>query len=301
MDRQLAAAPPRGHLADMAPISTPCSASARPKPSPGRGSRRALLAGLVMTCVLVGCAGLLRAPEPTAPAPWPAGVGLRTGSLPSSTGCALDWRLYRPAQPATNGLVILAHGFLRSQARLRDLALALADAGLPVATLNLCNMRPWNGSHTQNAQDLRALTTALGARRVLYAGFSAGALAALLAARSDPNAVGVLTLDLVDAGGIGARAAAGLRVPLVGLAGEPTNCNAGDNAQAVFAAQPRARRQRIPGAGHCDFESPTDRLCQRVCTDPTPTGPARRATIIALAVGEARGLLIDATPPPARR
>lgn len=258
-------------------------------------------AAWLAAALLVGCAGLLRTPAP-APAPvWPDGVRVRDGSTPSGTGCTLHWRLYQPARPTGGGLVVLAHGFLRSQARMRDLALALAASGLTVVTPDLCNMRPWNGSHTRNAEDLRAIATALGARRVLYAGFSAGALAALLAARADPHAVGVLTLDLVDAGGVGARAAGGLRVPLVGLAGEPTNCNARNNARPVFAAQPAARVSTIPGAGHCDFEGPTDRLCERVCTDPRPDAPSPRPAIVALAVAEAVGLLArrdKATLPP---
>ncbi|MCF7978272.1 MAG: hypothetical protein K9L82_09680 [Chromatiaceae bacterium] len=116
-------------------------------------------------------------------------------------------------------------------------------------------------------------------RRVIYAGFSAGALAALVAARNDPHALGAVTLDLVDAEGIGEKAARDLDKPLIGLAGESTNCNANDNARAVFASTSWARVTRIAGAGHCDFEAPTDDLCELVCTDPDQAGVERTAEL----------------------
>lgn len=111
-------------------------------------------------------------------------------------------------------------------------------------------------------------TRRAGATGVIYVGFSAGALAALIAARHDPDALGAVALDLVDAQGLGERAARQLGKPLIGLSCEPTNCNANDNARAIFAGPALARSTRIPGAGHCDFEAPTDALWELVCIDP---------------------------------
>ncbi|NBC47257.1 MAG: alpha/beta hydrolase [Gammaproteobacteria bacterium] len=220
-----------------------------------------------------------------------------TGTLRSATGCRLDFRLYKPnehpthdspVEPATlearkPALVILGHGFLRSQERMSGLAKALATQGISVATLDFCNMRPWDGRHQQNGLDMIALAEHLkarvGAGQIVYSGFSAGGLAALIAARNDPYAIGAVTLDLVDAQGIGRRAARELDKPLLGLAGEPTNCNAGNNARAVFAASDYARVQPIPGAGHCDFEAPTDALCEFLCEDPDNRSPAVTATL----------------------
>jgi hypothetical protein len=150
-----------------------------------------------------------------------------------------------------------------------ELAKAIAKTGIPTATIGFCNMRPWNGRHEQNSDDMIALASHLapkvGARASLYAGFSAGGLAALIACRNDPHSLGVVTLDLVDAQNLGKRAAVDLRKPLVGLMGEPTNCNAQGNGQAVFDASPGSMLHRIVGAAHCDFEAPTDRLCELVC------------------------------------
>lgn len=218
-----------------------------------------------------------------------ASLQIRSGSLTSSTGCQIHYRLFfshpdnnvtatstfgetaqaDKSQPAKNhDLVILAHGFLRNQQRMQGLAARIAAAGYPVATLDFCNQRFWKGAHEQNAHDMIALANHLGAERRLYAGFSAGGLSALLAGREDAQAQGVLTLDLVDAGTQGQAAARDLEPPLLGIAGAPTNCNALNNADPVFDVAARSSLKRLPKASHCDFESPTDALCQLVCTDP---------------------------------
>lgn len=220
---------------------------------------------------------------------------LEHGVLHSTTGCPLAYRLYRPEAPTRSArapvLVVLAHGFLRSQARMRGLAQAIAAAGLPVATLDLCNMRPWAGRHQQNGLDMIALARHLQADvddgERIYAGFSAGGLAALVAARQDRQALGVVTLDLVDAQGLGERAARQLQRPLLGLAGAPTNCNARGNAEALFAEHEQARLLRIPQAGHCDFEAPTDALCEWLCTDPAAGAAPEKARLRAWVVRQA--------------
>ena len=261
---------------------------AKPATSPRVSARclRSPLLTLAAALVLGGCSGLLLTGNDDRtvvedPAPLPPGIVRLSGTTPSSTGCDLDYRLYRPEKTDSRDLVVLGHGFLRSQERMTDLAVALAVDGVPVVTLDFCNMRPWNGRHVQNADDMIRVARALDAERIVYAGFSAGALAALVAGRNDPKAIGIVTLDLVDAQGIGRRAATGLDKPLFGLVGEPTNCNAGDNARGVFALSETARLRRIAGAGHCDFESPTDSLCRLLCDDPDSTAPSQRPSIIA--------------------
>ena len=243
--------------------------------------------------LLCGCSALTpRSDANGASAAPPLGVAITAGQLTSATGCALAYRTYRPTSPVDNGdWVILAPGFLRTERRLRDLAVTLATTGVQVATLDFCNQKPWAGRHVQNASDMQALARHLGAQRVVYAGFSAGGLAALLAARGDPRAIGVVTLDLVDAQGLGVRAAAGLHKPLLALAGEPTNCNAGGNGRIVYAIAPRARVQHIAGAGHCDFESPTDTLCALVCQDPDGARRSHRRQVIVDASAAVSALL----------
>lgn len=228
-----------------------------------------------LVLMLAGCSGLLLHPSPDADsaAALPKGVSMAPGALRSSTGCGIDYRLFSPpgdkgVTAAGEDLVVLAHGFLRSQDQMQGLAAALARSGVRVATLDFCNATPWDGGHVQNSLDMQALAHRLDARRVIYAGFSAGGLAAVIAARNDPSAIGVVTLDLVDTQGLGVRAANSLGKPLLGLTGEPTNCNASDNGRAVFAAADQAHVKHIAGAGHCDFEAPSDRLCELICQDP---------------------------------
>lgn len=212
-------------------------------------------------------------------------------SFLSETGCRVDHRLYRPQRPRTDAVIVLAHGFLRDQRRMEGLARRLAEDGVPVATLSFCNSRPWDGRHVQNGLDMRRLADQLHARRVLYAGFSAGALSAVIAARDDPRSVGVLALDLVDDGRLGARAARGLEVPLVDIRGDASPCNAQNNGLAVAAASPQAELIPIRGASHCDFESPTDWLCRSLCARGKSGAEVQRRQIIDTSVAAAERLL----------
>lgn len=250
----------------------------------------AAAAAALLTAALGACQRPARLDQP-ARAAVSSSVGFETGTVRSATGCSLEYRLYRPSVPAAEGIVVLAHGFLRSQERMEGMARALAAAGLTTATVDFCNMHPWDGGHYQNGLDLTAVAGALGARQVLYAGFSAGGLAALVAGERDADAVGVLALDLVDAGGLGLRTARALEKPLVGLMGEPTACNARANGLPVFAASPLGDVRTVPGAGHCDFETPTDWLCRLVCEQPQPAGDALREQIVAATVDAAVALL----------
>ena len=221
-------------------------------------------------------------------------VSVDSGSLRSSTGCRIDYSVHRRARDERPADVVLSHGFLRDRQRMAGLAGALAEAGLPTVTVDLCNMKPWDGAHRENADDMRAVARRLAGPRPIYAGFSAGALAAVLAARADPSARGVLALDLVDQDGLGEDAARGLTQPIFGVVGEPSDCNADNNGLAVFAAARRAEWIRITGATHCDFESPTDAACRLLCepSDRSPWTAARiRSWIIDEAVAAARRLL----------
>jgi hypothetical protein len=132
----------------------------------------------------------------------------------------------------------------------------------------------------------------LGAEATLYAGFSAGGLAAVVAGRQDPGALGVVALDLVDQDAIGVAAASGLDAPLVGLVGEPSACNAQNNGLAVYDVHARAEVIPVPGATHCDFETPTDGLCRLVCEPgDRPPHASPRPRIVELTTRAVAGLL----------
>jgi pimeloyl-ACP methyl ester carboxylesterase len=249
-----------------------------------------VIISLMLALLTTGCAGPL-APRDGAVPSLAGGVRVTPGSIGSSTGCRLDTLVYRADRAAGGDLVVLAHGFLRSQEHMQELAFSIAGSGVRVATLDFCNPSVLAGRHVQNARDMVEVARTLGARRVVYVGFSAGGLAALIAARIDPRAVGVLTLDLVDSQGLGTLAAPGLDRPLLGLAGAPSNCNAFGNGWAVFAAAPRARLERIANASHCDFEAPTDNLCKLVCQAADHAAAMPRRQIIVSATRAVHALL----------
>jgi hypothetical protein len=79
--------------------------------------------------------------------------------------------------------------------------------------------------------------------------------------------------------------------------GEPAPCNAQANGLAVFAANRLSRVETIRGASHCDFESPTDWLCERVCARADAGTATRREHILAEAAAAVRALVsADAAP-----
>ncbi|MGB5777335.1 MAG: hypothetical protein WBP89_22010, partial [Sedimenticolaceae bacterium] len=269
-------------------------------PNPTRS--RYLLPGLLLAAIsaaalLVGCQAIV-APRPeiaqAVTTDAAVQVSVETGVLTSSSGCRIEYTIYRPGDADGPVEIVLAHGFLRSKARMAGLATDLAAAGFATAAIDLCNMRPWDGAHRQNADDMRRVAAQLGSTGVLYVGFSAGGLAALLAASADAGSLGVVTLDLVDLDGMGELAATTLSRPLVALVGEPSRCNAQNNGLPVFAAAPNAEVRLIEGATHCDFETPTDGLCRLACEPadrPAADSQRIRAQIVKTAVAAAGRLL----------
>lgn len=245
--------------------------------------------GLVLLLTPAGCAWLSPTPDPLVA----DGVRISDQHLTLPDGSVLAYRGYQPtAVCADRTWIILAHGFLRDQTQMRDLALALAQAGFQVATLNARHDSVFNGAHVKHGRDMIHLADHLQARERLYAGFSAGGLAALLAARTDPRAIGVLTLDLVDSQMLGQHAAEGLPVPLIALTGAPGNCNANQNAAPIYQRVSQVHLRTFPTASHCDFESPSDWFCEWICEQPvsSDSGDSRTA-IIQHSVAEIEQLL----------
>ncbi|WP_242470670.1 alpha/beta hydrolase [Thiocystis violacea] len=229
------------------------------------------------------------------------GVTIARGLVTSVSGGARPYRWYRPAPMSARAgdLVVLGHGFRRGQEHMDGLARALARAGFPTVTLDFHADPPWAGHHFRNGLDMIRVADALGARRVVHAGFSAGGLAALAAGRNDPRTLGVVTLDLVDADGLGGLMAAGFDRPLIGLVGEPSSCNAYNKGLSVLTVGRRATIARFAGSDHCDFESPTDWLCRLLCAGGAVRGEERREAIIREAVS-AVGRLMSAGPTESR-
>jgi dienelactone hydrolase len=198
--------------------------------------------------------------------------------------------LYRPATAAKPGAVILVHGFTRTRATMRGHAEALARAGWLAVAPDL----PYAVDSRDNARALRDLIEWLtrsegpahgdprlpgqpAVQRVVLIGFSAGGLAALLAADA-PHVAGYIGLDPFDRpSGVGAEAARRLQVPAYLVRAPSSACNAYAIAEPWVAALPNLVEDRvIERASHCDFEAPTDWLCRMLCGR---TDAARQQTI----------------------
>jgi pimeloyl-ACP methyl ester carboxylesterase len=175
----------------------------------------------------------------------------------------IQYTLHSPETPARQH-VILAHGFLRNPQTMHQLAESFAKSSIQPACIKLKRSTPWNGKHAENARDMIALREALGWKSVIYAGFSAGGLSALLAASEDEACAKLLLLDPVDHGSLGMDAASKIRVPTLAMLGKPGPGNAHRNASAMLAAIPGCRVIDIPDAIHCDFEAKPSALCHRL-------------------------------------
>jgi pimeloyl-ACP methyl ester carboxylesterase len=202
-------------------------------------------------------------PDYGAPGPYAVTT---TADLHSPGGsCTVPFTEFTPAGGPAAPLLVLTHGFMRTEAVLADLAEHFASWGLPVATTGLCHSTILDSDPPADAGDLVAFKQMLGGTDVIYGGHSAGGLRSVLAASADPLTVAVLGLDLVDGDDLALAAAPSLTVPLYGLAGEAGECNSDANGLAVYAAAPSARVLRVTEADHCDFEAPTDWMCTMLC------------------------------------
>jgi len=213
----------------------------------------------------------------------PAGFGASTLRADVATrewefdGARLRVELHAPSRSSADA-VVLAHGFLREPANLAGYARAIAADG----RLALVPGMPSRVDSRANGRALSALVArlregAFGHRvdRVVLVGFSAGGLSALLAAGS-PGVAGYIGLDAFDRpSGTGLEAARALAVPVVLLHGAPAFCNAYNISAPWRAAVPRLEKDlRVEGAGHCDFEWPTDAGCTLACGAVHPAAQA---------------------------
>lgn len=250
---------------------------------------KAVLALVPLAASLAAVAQVARAQNAAADysLPGPYAVQEIRGYFRNADGRNIPYIRYRTRGAPQKVLVVLGHGFSRSQANMRGIARHYAGWGLDVATLDFAYSRPWNVDHSRNGRDMAALARTLTNGPVIYAGYSAGGLAAVIAASRDPGTRGVLGLDLVDSGSTAARLASQMDIPVFGILGESQSCNSRGNGLAVFQAAPRGRAIRVREAGHCHFENPTDWLCSAFCDSPLRnyTESEVRRRILGLATG----------------
>lgn len=245
-------------------------------------SRRSLILALLL---LEGCAHVAAPAHRVLSRPLELADGRVLDAVHESQASAQGCRLYsvrfEPPGFPDQTLVVLAHGFLREPDTLAGLARALAASGLRVLVPRLCPWRAGSSAHWRNGMALIELADRLKARRVIYVGFSVGALSALIAARHDPRAVGLVTLDAVEADALSAPHVADLRVPVLALWGEPSRCNAWQRARPILARAPCIESRTFAATSHCAFESPSDWRCRLLCESGATDWANPRAAITA--------------------
>ncbi len=239
--------------------------------------QRAASALLAAVLGLVACTGPRVQQDLAVQASPAVGAGISMSSpAPHTVETVLDGRrtrvdIFAPAGKADSA-VILVHGFTRTRTSMTGHGQMLARAGLLAIAPDL----PYLVDSRDNARALADLVAQMregrlapAAERIVLVGFSAGGLAALLAAGS-PGVVGYIGLDPFDRpSGIGREFARTLAVPAVLLRAPPSACNAYSIAAPWAQALPRVELDRvIEGARHCDFESPSDWLCRLACGAP---------------------------------
>jgi pimeloyl-ACP methyl ester carboxylesterase len=190
-----------------------------------------------------------------------------TGRLTTSGGSRLTYDMYQPRKSEVTTPLLLAHGFARRRQNMAGMAVHMARWGLTIVNIDLYHLRPWRINHHQNGADLAELADHLGFNEVVFAGFSAGALASVIAGAHSRAAVGVLALDPVDFGTVGQQAARQLPVPLYSIFAELTTSNAIFKGMPIIEATSRARAIRIVEASHCFFEFPTNIICRLLFHD----------------------------------
>lgn len=206
-------------------------------------------------------------------------VTATASSMTGVRGCTVEFEVYKPGQQITDTHVILAHGFRRDLSRMRGWAEHWSAMGIPVVIPSLCNSSWFKGRHDKNAEDLVALRRQLDIDSVLYAGFSAGGLAAYLAALDDPATRAYLGMDSVDSGDLAADSKHHLNAPVLFLVGESSSCNARQNFIQVIDKWEYEHRF-LAGASHCHFEWPHDKRCDWVCGRKEDLEPEQSQAII---------------------
>jgi len=187
------------------------------------------------------------------------------GLIVSPTGCEVAYTYFRPSVGSQEVLVILGHGFMRSKKRMKRLAQHLASWGLSVVNVEFCNSKFWAGHHDRNGADMVAVSQKISAGKIIYVGFSAGGLAAMVAANMDNNTLAFFGLDMVDNKGLGKKIAPNMTVPFYGLIAAPSACNANNNGLNSYALSPHSNVIKVEDTSHCHFEFPVDGKCSFVC------------------------------------
>ena len=190
-----------------------------------------------------------------------------------SDSLQMDYTLYNPINHESEVSVLLVHGFSRDQSVMAGFAEHFASWGLPTITMNLLHSSIIDNDPVLDALDINILADQVGqGLPIVYVGHSSGGMRSVLAASQNSNVIGVLGLDLVDALYLGTdnqyyglSVASNLMIPVWGMFGESSACNANSNGVNIFQEVVQGNAVIITEADHCDFELPTNFFCSLLC------------------------------------
>ena len=200
----------------------------------------------------------------------------------SVTNCSnMNYSIYTPNGVLNPSVVVLGHGFARGPDTMVGWADHLASWGVEVLLPTLCHYNILLGvDHEMNGKNMVELAQHNLSNTNIYAGHSAGGLAAIIAASIDSNSLGVLGLDTTDTEGIpgvpdfiGQQYANTIQGVGFYIQGEPSSCNADNNGLDLFEMMNESYIVKVEDADHCDFEQPTDTVCEMSCENSNATVP----------------------------
>ena len=196
----------------------------------------------------------------------PYEIEIYNGYFSTSNGDSTEYRIISPINGPIAPHIILAHEFISTHDYLLDFSQHYASWGLKVATMNQLHSSLIDNDPIQDAEDFILLSNqAFGGGDVIYAGYSAGGLRAMIASALDTNTIAFFGLDIVDIDDLGQSYAQGLNIPIFGLAGEESSCNSQSNGIGVYNEAENSKLLRITEADHCDFQSPNSFICTFLC------------------------------------
>ena len=203
----------------------------------------------------------------------PFEVSSASYTMTVSDSSQMAYSLYYPVNHESEVIVLLAHGFSRDRSVMAGFAEHFSSWGIKTITINLLHSSIFDNNPILDALDINIVADQIGqGLPIIYVGHSSGGMRSVLAASQNSNAIAVLGLDLVDDLYPGTdnqyyalSAVSNMMVPVWGMFGESSACNANNNGVNVFQDAVQGNAVIITEADHCDFELPTNLLCSLLC------------------------------------
>ena len=203
----------------------------------------------------------------------PFDVSSGSYAINTTDSSQMDYSVYYPVNHESEAVVLLVHGFSRNRGVMTGFAEHFASWGFKTITMDLLHSSIVDNNPILDALDINILADQIGqGLPIIYLGHSSGGMRSVLAASQNSSAIAVLGLDLVDALYPGMdnqyyaqSAVSNMMIPVWGMFGESSACNANSNGVNVFQDAVQGNAVIITEADHCDFELPTNFFCSLLC------------------------------------